>query len=143
MNYCIMFSRLLLYCVTHFVHEWRCYTVKKVREFPVPIRDVTTQLSLGGNNDGTDVITKLFLPRGCLVSRHPGWRRETREPFLRCIDQRMNNYKMKSVLLSFPGILRIGKSILQRGNNITCIFKTTILTCYTIKGHYRYSLNWS
>jgi hypothetical protein len=24
---------------------------KKVREFPVPIRDVTTELSLGGNND--------------------------------------------------------------------------------------------
>ncbi len=39
---------------------------KKVREFPVPSRDVTTKLSLGGNND---VITELFLPR------------ETREPF--------------------------------------------------------------
>jgi hypothetical protein len=39
---------------------------KKVREFPVPSRDVTTKLSLGGNND---VITELFL------------RRETREPF--------------------------------------------------------------
>jgi hypothetical protein len=33
---------------------------KKVREFPVPSRDVTTKLSLGGNND---VITELFLPR--------------------------------------------------------------------------------
>ncbi len=33
---------------------------KKVREFPVPSRDVTTKLSLlGGNND---VITELFLP---------------------------------------------------------------------------------
>jgi hypothetical protein len=31
---------------------------KKVREFPVPTRDVTTKLSLGGNND---VITELFL----------------------------------------------------------------------------------
>jgi hypothetical protein len=41
---------------------------KKVREFPVPSRDVTTKLSLGGNND----VTELFLP---------GWRRETREPF--------------------------------------------------------------
>jgi hypothetical protein len=41
------------------------YTVKKVREFPVPSRDVTTKLSLGGNND---VITELFLPRGSLVS---------------------------------------------------------------------------
>jgi hypothetical protein len=38
---------------------------KKVREFPVPSRDVTTKLSLGGNND---VITELFLPRGTLVS---------------------------------------------------------------------------
>jgi hypothetical protein len=51
---------------------------KKVREFPVPSRDVTTKLSLGGNND---VITELFLPRGSLVSDIPGWRRETREPF--------------------------------------------------------------
>ncbi len=34
---------------------------KKVREFPVPSRYVTTKLSLGGNND---VITELFLPRG-------------------------------------------------------------------------------
>ncbi len=39
---------------------------KKVREFPVPSRDVTTKLSLGGNYD---VITELFLP-------------STREPFL-------------------------------------------------------------
>ncbi len=37
---------------------------KKVREFPVPSRDVTSKLSLGGNND---VITELFLPRGSLV----------------------------------------------------------------------------
>jgi hypothetical protein len=43
-------------------------TVKKVREFPVPSRDVTTKLSLGGNND---VINELFLPRGCLVSDIP------------------------------------------------------------------------
>ncbi len=34
---------------------------KKVGEFPVPSLDVTTKLSLGGNND---VITELFLPRG-------------------------------------------------------------------------------
>ncbi len=33
---------------------------KKVREFPVPSRDVTTKLSMGGNYD---VITELFLPR--------------------------------------------------------------------------------
>jgi hypothetical protein len=41
---------------------------KKVREFPVPSRDVTTKLSLGGNND---VITEIFLPRGSLVSDIP------------------------------------------------------------------------
>jgi hypothetical protein len=41
---------------------------KKVYEFPVPSRDVTTKLSLGGNND---VITELFLPRGSLVSDIP------------------------------------------------------------------------
>ncbi len=35
------------------------YTVKNVREFPIPSRDVTTKLSLGGNND---IITELFLP---------------------------------------------------------------------------------
>ncbi len=44
------------------------YTVKKVREFPVPSRGVTTKLSLGGNND---VITELFLPRGSLVRDIP------------------------------------------------------------------------
>ncbi len=45
------------------------YTVKKkVGEFPVPSRDVTAKLSLGGNND---VITELFLPRGSLVSDIP------------------------------------------------------------------------
>jgi hypothetical protein len=41
---------------------------KEVRKFPVPSRDVTTKLSLGGNND---VITELFLPRGSLVSDIP------------------------------------------------------------------------
>jgi hypothetical protein len=41
---------------------------KKVREFPVLSRDVTTKLSMGGNND---VITELFLPRGSLVSDIP------------------------------------------------------------------------
>jgi hypothetical protein len=41
---------------------------KKVREFPVPSRDVTTKLSLGGNND---VITELFLLRRSLVSDIP------------------------------------------------------------------------
>jgi hypothetical protein len=41
---------------------------KKVREFPVPSRDVTTKLSLGGNND---VITEVFLHSGRLVSDIP------------------------------------------------------------------------
>ncbi len=44
------------------------FTVKKDHEFPVPSRDVTTKLSLGGNND---VRTELFLPRGILVSDIP------------------------------------------------------------------------
>jgi hypothetical protein len=46
----------------------RLHCKKKVREFPVPSRDVTTKLSLGGNSD---VITELFLPRGSLVSDIP------------------------------------------------------------------------
>ncbi len=41
---------------------------KKDREFPVPSRDETTKLSLGGNNE---VITELFLSRGSLVSDFP------------------------------------------------------------------------
>jgi hypothetical protein len=46
----------------------RIHRKKKVREFPVPGRDFTTKLSMGGNND---VITELFLPRGSLVSDIP------------------------------------------------------------------------
>ncbi len=57
------------------------YTVKKVREFPVPSRDVTTKLSLGGNND---VITELFLPRGSLVSDIPAEDWKLVNLFLRC-----------------------------------------------------------
>ncbi len=41
---------------------------KEVRDFPVPSRDVTTKLSLGGYYD---VITELFLRRGSLVSDIP------------------------------------------------------------------------
>ncbi len=55
---------------------------KKVREFPVPSRDVTTKLSLGGNND---VITELFLPRGSLVSDIPAGDGKLVSLFLRCI----------------------------------------------------------
>ncbi len=55
---CVVFSRK-----THAVRDmlYKVHRKKKVREFPVPIRDVTTKLSLGGNND---VITELFLSRG-------------------------------------------------------------------------------
>jgi hypothetical protein len=54
---------------------------KKVREFPFPRRDVTTKLSLGGNND---VITELFLPRGSLVSDIPAGDGKLVNLFLRC-----------------------------------------------------------
>ncbi len=49
---------------------------KKGREFPVK-----TKLSLGGNND---VITKLFLPRGSLVSDIPAGDGKLVNLFLRC-----------------------------------------------------------
>ncbi len=58
---------------------------KKVREFPVPSRDVTTKLSLGGNNY---VITELFLPRGSLVSDIPAGDGKLVNLFLRCITHR-------------------------------------------------------
>jgi hypothetical protein len=54
---------------------------KKVCEFPVPRRDVTTKLSLGGNNGG---ITELFLPRGSLVSDIPAGDGKLVNLFLRC-----------------------------------------------------------
>jgi hypothetical protein len=54
--------------LTIYVNDLYRTPKKKVREFPVPSRDVTTKLSLGGNND---VITELFLPRGSLVSEIP------------------------------------------------------------------------
>jgi hypothetical protein len=55
---------------------------KKVRKFPVPRQDVTTKLSLGGNND---VITELFLPRGSLVSDIPAGDGKLVNLFLRCM----------------------------------------------------------
>ncbi len=61
-------------------NEW-LHRKKKVREFPVPSRDVTTKLSLGGNND---VITELFLPRRCLVSDIPAGDGKLVNLFLRC-----------------------------------------------------------
>ncbi len=63
---------------TEYIHR-----KKKVREFPVPSRDVTTKLSLGGNND---VITELFLPRGSLVSDIPAGDGKHVNLFLRCIE---------------------------------------------------------
>jgi hypothetical protein len=54
---------------------------KKVREFPVPSRDATTKLSLGGNYD---VITELFLPSGSLVSDIPAGDGKLVNLFLRC-----------------------------------------------------------
>jgi hypothetical protein len=54
---------------------------KKVREFPVLSRDVTTKLSRGGNND---VITELFLPMGSLVSDIPAGDGKLVNLFLRC-----------------------------------------------------------
>jgi hypothetical protein len=60
----------------------RLHRKKKVREFPVPSRDVTTKLSLGGNND---VITELFLPWGSLVTDIPAGDGKLGNLFLRCI----------------------------------------------------------
>jgi hypothetical protein len=54
---------------------------KKDREFPVPSRDVTTKLSMGGNND---VITELFLPRWSLVSDIPAGDGKLVNLFLQC-----------------------------------------------------------
>jgi hypothetical protein len=55
---------------------------KKVREFPVPSRDVTTKLSLGGNND---VLTELLLPKGSLVNDIPAGDGKLVNLFLRCM----------------------------------------------------------
>ncbi len=68
--------------VMYYLCKTSPYTVKKVREFPVPRQDVTTKLSLGGNND---VIIELFLPRGSLVSDIPAGDGKLVNLFLRCI----------------------------------------------------------
>jgi hypothetical protein len=62
---------------------------KKVREFPVPSRDVTTKLSLGGNND---VTTELFLPRESLVSDITAGDRKLVSLFLRCMDSDIGDW---------------------------------------------------
>jgi hypothetical protein len=71
------------YALTRKRREDSIHRKKKVREFPVPSRDVTTKLSLGGNND---VITELFLPRGSLVSDIPAGDGKLVNLFLRCRD---------------------------------------------------------
>jgi hypothetical protein len=55
---------------------------RKVREFPIPSRDVTTKPSLGGNNY---VITELFLTRGSLVSDIPAEAGKLVDLVLQCI----------------------------------------------------------
>ncbi len=77
---------MINFCLLEELKGGGVHRKKKDREFPVPSRDVTTKLSLGGNND---VITELFLPRGSLASDFPAGRRETREPFLRCMERKM------------------------------------------------------
>jgi hypothetical protein len=67
---------------------------KKVREFPVPSRDVTTKLSLGGNYD---VITELFLPRGSLVSDIPAGDGKLVNLFLRCKVENLNKIFLSAV----------------------------------------------
>ncbi len=69
-------------------------SVKKVREFPVPSRDVTTKLSQGGNND---VITELFLPRGSLVTDIPAGDGKLVNLFLRCILDSQNRGQEENV----------------------------------------------
>ncbi len=72
--------RYFKFCIRKY-KPTRPHRKKKVRKFPVPSRDVTTKLSLGGNND---VINKLFLPRGSLVSDIPAGDGKLVNLFSRC-----------------------------------------------------------
>jgi hypothetical protein len=63
------------------IKKSKTYTVKKGSRVSRS-QDVTTKLSLGGNND---VITELFLPRGSLVSDIPAEDGKLVNLFLRCI----------------------------------------------------------
>jgi hypothetical protein len=77
------------------------HSKKKVREFPVPSRNVTTKLSLGGNND---VITELFLPRGSFVSDIPAGDGKLVNLFLRCrLWSLMGRYVKYGCSTSQPG----------------------------------------
>ncbi len=75
-----VFALYQVYQDRTYIFKW-IHRKKKVREFPVPSRDVTTKRSLGGNND---VITELFLPRGSMVSDIPAGEGKLVNLFLRC-----------------------------------------------------------
>jgi hypothetical protein len=96
---------------------------KKDREFPIPRRDVTTKLSLGGNND---VITELFLPRGSLVSDIPAGDEKLVNLFLRCILSLVSltlmvKPKERSAKLVRAGC-RVRSSIMYTDKNVNKIF---------------------
>jgi hypothetical protein len=90
---CAVYTRNLLpcahctlaigYCIAQctLAIGYRMRSVHRKKKFPVPSRDVTTKLSLGGNND---VITELFLPWGSLVSDIPAGDGKLVNLFLRC-----------------------------------------------------------
>jgi hypothetical protein len=82
-------------------HSTPIHRKKKVREFPVPSRDVTTKLSLGGNND---VITELFLPWGSLVSDIPAGDGKLVNLFLRCSQQLILNNRLRIKIWENTGI---------------------------------------
>jgi hypothetical protein len=63
------------------IHYKYVHRKKKLSEFPVPSRDVTTKLFLGENND---VTYKLFLPRESLVSDIPAGVGKLDNLFIRC-----------------------------------------------------------
>ncbi len=90
---------------------------KKVREFSVPSRDVTTKLSLGGNND---VITELFLPRRSLVSDIPAGDGKLVNLFLRCRLTGLYNNLMPESTLS-------GTMNLAMASSYTPMSKRTLL----------------
>jgi hypothetical protein len=76
-------------------HRSGLHRKKKDRKFPVSSRDVTTKLSLDGNND---VITELFLPRESLVRDIPSGDGKLVNLFLRCIDFLSSIYTVQYVL---------------------------------------------
>jgi hypothetical protein len=94
--YTIALSVHLTSLILTYTQKMSLHRKKKVREFPVPSRDVTTKLSLGGNND---VITELFLPRGSLVSDIPAGDGKHVNLFLRCVS--WLNIKSRSIFSVF------------------------------------------